>query len=331
MQTYRLLFCFLICVNHLCAQKPIAVADQTFRLEGTSEYVFAFAEGDEIRLFAQELGGKQLKSVEFVQYPGNLIFRSYKLDSVLTQTFAIPATGIYLLRFQESGMAKKVCRFTLHRIPASVETRRFNTYVPWNIEEFPEFRVVKRSVPAGFKTEMVSLNGQVTVNASKMYMKKPVNAWQFTLPPNTRQWAYRISVGQSANEARQKDAQKLTQALQTGSAKLLAVQPETALAAFALGMAIDLTVSRSGEDVEYAITDWANWEKFAKGENYQAFIQQGAVSIDVQRRYTPLEGTYWFALRNNNWVDDINVNIDIEAVTEVPLFETEISLEPVKP
>jgi hypothetical protein len=177
---------------------------------------------------------------------------------------------------------------------------------------------------------MVSLSGQVTVSAKKFYLKKPVNAWQFTLPPNTRQWAYRIAVGQTANDARQRDAQQLSQAFQMGSAKLLAVQPETALAAFALGMAIDLTVSKSGEDVEYAITDWDNWQQFSNGEPYKAYMQQPAVSVDVQRRYAPLDGTYWFALRSNNWVDDIDVTIDIEAVTDVPVFETELFLEPLK-
>ena len=115
-----------------------------------------------------------------------------------------------------------------------------------------------------------------------------------------------------------------------GSAKLLGIEPQTALAAFALGMAIDMTVSKSGEDVDYAITDWDNWQKFSTGQEYKAFMQQSTMSVDVQRRYTPLEGTYWFALRSDNWVDDINVSIEIEAVTEVPLFETELSLEPVK-
>lgn len=312
------------------AQKPIAVADQTFRLDGKSEYVFAFAEGDEVQLFVQELGEKKIKSIEFVQDPDNLIFRAFELDSILKKSIFIPRTGIYLLRFQESGMSRKVCRFTLHRVPAGPETTRFNTHVPWNIVEFPEFRVVKKSVQSGTKTEMVSLSGQVTVAAKKFYTKKPVNAWQFTLPPNTRQWAYRISVGQAVNEARQRDAQKLSQAFQMGSAKLLGIEPQTALAAFALGMAIDMTVSKSGEDVDYAITDWDNWQKFSNGEEFRAYMQQNTMSVDVQRRYTPLEGTYWFALRSDNWMDDINVSIEIEAVTETPLFETEWSLEPLR-
>jgi hypothetical protein len=60
---------------------------------------------------------------------------------------------------------------------------------------------------------------------------------------------------------------------------------------------------------------------------YDAHIWQGGISVDAQRRFSPLSGTWFFALKNNNWVDDINVIIDIEAVTETPLFEEEIYLE----
>ena len=324
---------FLLGHATLPAQVPadFFVADQTFRLDGTSEFVYAFAEGDQITLTTQELTGKKLKDVEVLQYPDYPVFRAYELDSVLTKTLYIPKTGVYLLRFHETGLSKKVCRFTLHRAPGTFETARFDTRVPWDIRATPQYRVSRRSVPAGKKTEVIALGGQVTVNASKFYLKKAVNAYQFTLPPYTVRWAYRISVGQATADARRGDAEKLTRALQSGSARLLATQPETALGAFALGLAIDMTVSTAGEDVEYALVDWANWGKFSKGENYDAYIQQGGVSVDAQRRYSPLEGTWFFALKSNNWVDDINVNIDIEAVTEVPLFESELYLEPEKP
>lgn len=307
------------------------VADQTFRLDGEREHFYAFAEGDQVALHVEELSGKKIKSVEFAQYPeGHVLYRAFELDSVLEKTILVPATGVYALRFRETGMSRKVCRFTLARTPASAETARFNPLLSWDLRENPVFVVNKRSVLAGTKTEMVSLGGQATVAASKFYLKKPVNAYQFTLPPNTRQWAYRIAVGQAMHEARQQDAQKLKQVLQTGSVKLMGIEPTTALAAFALGMAVDFATSKSGEDVEYAVVDWANWQKFSEGKDYQAYMQQTGVSLDVQRRYNPLEGTYFFALRSDNLMDDITVSIEIEAVVENPVFETEIFLEPGK-
>lgn len=322
----------LLGVAHLSAQSGLPVADQTFKLDGISEHFYAFAEGDQIQLHVQELTGKKIKSIEFSQYPeSHLLFRAYELDSVLEKIIFIPKTGIYLLRFHETGLTKKICRFTLHRSPGSTETTRFDTQLNWNVQETPTFRIGKKSVQAGKKTEIVSLGGQATVSSSKFYLKKPVNAYQFTLPPNTRQWAYRIAVGQAVQEARQQDAQKLKQAFQGGAAKLMGVEPETALAAFALGMAIDLSTSKGGEDVDYAVVDWDNWQHFSKGENYTAFMQQTGVSVDAQRRYAPLEGTFFFALRSDNWVDDITVNIDIEAVVENPVFEIQYYLEPEKP
>ena len=328
----RLIPYLLLFASSLAAQSIQPVADQTFRLDGASEHFYAFAEGDQVQLHVQELTSKKIKSIEFSQYPeGHLLFRAYELDSALEKTILIPKTGIYLLRFHESGLSKKVCRFTLNRQSASAETARFDTHLSWDVHETPTFRVGKKSVQTGRKTEVISLGGQTTVSSSKFYLKKPVNAYQFTLPPHTRQWAYRIAVGQAAQEARRQDAQKLKQAFQGGAAKIMGVEPETALGAFALGMAIDLSTSKAGEDVDYAMVDWDNWQHFSKGEEYSSFMQQTGISVDAQRRYAPLEGTYFFALRSDNWVDDITVNIDIEAVVETPVFETQIFLEPEKP
>jgi hypothetical protein len=313
------------------APAPLFVADQTFHLDGETAFNYAFAEGDELLLHVQELTGKKIKSVELVQWPDNFLYRAYDLDSVLDRSLRIPQTGVYQLRFREAGLSRKVCRFSLHRQPGSPEAARMDTRVGWDLAQMPQFRVGKRTVPGRKKLEMVSLGGQATVTASKFFTKKPVNAYQFTLPPNTVRWAYRIAVGQAAAEARRQDTEKLKLALQTGGVKLMGIQPETALAAFALGVALDMTVSTAGEDVAYALTDYDNWIKFSKSEDYQAFMQQAAVSVDVQRRYAPLDGTYFFALRSDNWMDDINVNIEIEAVTEVQLYETELYLEPVRP
>lgn len=310
--------------------QPRLVADQTFELDGNRTFSYALAEGDSVFLYAGELTGKALKFLEFIQYPDNILLRTAQSDTLMRRALLIPKTGVYQLRFAESGLRKKWCRFTLHRKPANVEMARFDTRVSWDLQQFPQFKVVKKSVVAGKRTEMLSLGGQVTVAASKLYFKKPVNVYQFTLPPNTVRWAYRVAVGQALQEARQKDTDRMKSLLQSGAAKLLPIQPETALAAFALGMAVDMTVSTSGEDVEYALTDWENWLKFAEGQPYRSFIHQSAVSVDAQRRYAPLEGQYCFSLRSDNWVDDITVQIDIEAVTEVPVFETESYLEPVR-
>lgn len=325
-----LLFFLLLSPILLFSQNPVPVADQTFKLDGTSEFLYAFAEGDQVQLYVDELTGKEIKSVEFLLFPDHFVFRAYELDTALTKDIFIQTTGVYLLRFQEKGLSKKVCRFTLHRSAATAETARFDTRVGWDVRENPRYDVRKRAVQVGKKIEVVPLGGQVTVAASKFYLKKPVNVYQFTLPPNTVRWAYRVSVGQATQEARRRDAEKLKTALQTGAVKVMGIQPETALAAFALGAALDLTVSTAGEDVEYAIVDYDNWTKFSTYKEYTAFMQQSGVSVDVQRRYAPLTGTYYFALKSDNWVDDINVHIDIEAVTEVPVFETEIFLEPVK-
>lgn len=325
------LFALACCAPLLLpGQLPYPVADQTFRMDGEHEFTFAFAQGDVVELRLQLLVGRQVKTVEFLQQDGPVLYSTYELDSTLEKTILIPQTGVYLLRFRESGMGKKVCRFTLHRTPASPLTARMDTRVPWDIRQYPQWREQRRLVPAGTKTDVRSLGGQVLVSASKLGLKKPVSAYAFTLPPNTTSWAYRIAVGQALTEARKKDADQLSRALNSGAAKLLPVHPETALAAFALGMAIDLTVPKAGEDVEYALLTPENLAGFEQRKPYDAYIWQGDISTDVQRRYSPLTGSLYFAFRSDNWMDDITVAIDIEAVTETPVFAEEIYLEPVR-
>jgi hypothetical protein len=327
----RPLSILLACLPLLCpGQTAISVADQTFKMEGEHVFAYAFAQGDDVLLHLDVLVGRQVRNVEFVQHNGPTLFSTYALDTAMDKTIRIPQTGVYLFTVREKGMGKKVCRFTLHRVPAGPLTERMDTRVPWDLQQYPQYREQRRMILTGKKPGISSLGGQVNVNASKMGLKTPVGTYQFTLPPNTISWAYRISVGQALAEARKKDADQLSSALNSGAVKMLAATPPTALAAFALGMAIDLTVPKVGEAVEYALMSADNLEKFRKREQYQAFIWQGSISTDVQRRFTPLVGTYYFAFRTNNWIDDITVNIDIEAVTETPIYAEEIFLEPVR-
>lgn len=326
------IFCLLLTFLPLlgAAQPPIPVADQTFKMDGDHVFSYAFAQGDQIALHIELLVGRQVREVEFRQHNGPVLFSDFALDSALDKTVLIPQTGVYQLALRERGMGKKVCRFTLHRTPAGPLTERMDTRVPWDLQQYPQYREQRRMTLVGQKPGISTITGQVNVSASKLGLKNPVGTYQFSLPPHTVNWAYRISVGQALNDARKKDADQLTSAINSGAAKLLPVAPETALAAFALGMAIDLTVPKVGEAVEYALLSADNLENFRKREPYQAYIWQSAVSVDVQRRYTPLVGTYYFAFRTSNWFNDITVNIDIEAVTETPIYAEEYYLEPVR-
>ncbi|MEQ1745223.1 MAG: hypothetical protein ABMA02_07355 [Saprospiraceae bacterium] len=329
MRIFCLLFAFL---PHVCvAQSAIPVADQTFKMDGDHVFSYAFAQGDHISLHVELLIGRQVREVAFSQHNGPVLYSDFALDSMLDKTILIPHTGVYLLVLRERGLGKKVCRFTLHRTPASPFTERMDTRVPWDLGKYPHYREQRRMVLVGRKSGISTTSGQVTVSASKLGLKNPVGTYQFTLPPYTINWAYRISVGQALSDARKKDAEQLTNAINSGAAKLLPVAPETALAAFALGMAIDLTVPKVDEAVEYALLSEDNVEKFRQREPYQAFLWQSAVSVDVQRRYTPLEGSCYFAFRTGNWFNDITVSIDIEAVTETPIYAEEYFLEPVRP
>lgn len=326
----KLLGCWLLYTASGQPLDSVLVADHTFKMEGEHTFIYAFAKDDEVSLYISLLVGRQVREVEFNQLNGPRLFSTFALDTSLHHRLRIPQTGIYQLILRERGLGKKVCRFVIHRRPASPLTERFDTHVGWDVRQNPHFRQQKRSVLVGKQTEIVSLGGQVNVSASKMWTKKPMGTYRFTLPPHTVRWAYRITVGQATAEARRKDAEALKNLLQSGAAKVLAIAPQTALAAFALGAAVDLGVPKVGDVVDYALLSQENVEKFLKGEKYQAFIFQENVSADVQRRFSPLEGTWYFAFRNDNWVDDITLQVDIEAVREIPIYAEETYLEPIK-
>jgi hypothetical protein len=316
----------------LPAQQPIPVADQTFKVDGTHDYYYAFAAGDLLDLKITLIAGRKLKTVEIIGLPDNNLFRSYDLDTAIAKTVLIPQTGVYLLRITEQGMAKKICRFTLARTPAGNTTTRMDTRVWWDVKTQAKWTERRRPVPSGSKMEAVSIAGQVTVPGSGMGLRKNRTSYRFELPPNTTRWAYRIGVSQSIQDARRHDSEQFQRLVNQGATKLMAFQPETALAAFAVGMAVNMTISAAGEDIEYAIADPANLQKFLNGEEqYDAYIWQGSVSVDAQRRFTPLSGAFAFALKNNNLMDDVNVSVEIEAITETPLYEEEIYLEPQQP
>lgn len=316
----------------LRAADTIMVADQTTLLDGAEEHAFGFAEGDQILIEIWPINGKKIRSARLIAQGDKNLFEAREFDNLTQGVAWAPAFGVYRLRLEEKGASKKLCRFVLRRIPKSEETRLFNTRIDWNYAQYPECQVRKRAVVTGHKIELAQISGQVTVPAGKLGIKKPVNAYFFSLPPHTQRWAYRISVGQAGAEARAQDAQKFSSLLKAGSLKALPVQPETALAAFALGVAIDLTVrSSAGDDVNYALVDETNLALFYDEKPYKAHMSQSRVAADAQRRYTPTEGSWYFAFRNPNWVNDIGVLVEIEAVVETPIYGVESWLEPLKP
>lgn len=310
-------------------QERVLVADQTFKVEGVHEYYYAFAEGDLIELEVGLLAGNRLKKVAFLALPDLVIYSNYDLDTVVVVRVRASFTGVYLLRITEQGIGKKVCHFAIHRTALGPSTAKMDTRVSWDIKNQGQWTVEKRHLEAGKKAESFSLSGRVAVPAVKIGLVSNRVAYRFELPPNTTRWAYRVGVSQLAKESQRKDAEAFADLTKKGAMKLMAFQPQTALAAYAMGVAIQVTTSTSGEDIEYALVDAANLERFMRGENqYDAYIWQGSVSVDAQRRQQPLAGGYAFVLKNNNLIDNVDVMVEIEAIIETPVFEEEIFLAP---
>ena len=286
---FKMRWCLLIITFFIFSlvavgRERILVADQTFRLDGEHEYFYAFAEGDQLDVEVGLVTGSRIKKVELIAWPDRVVYSGYDLDTLVSRRIVIPHTGVFLWRITEQGLGKKVCRFVIYRTASGSSTARIDTRVGWDIKKRTQWVVERRRVETGTKTDSYSISGQVSVPGSKIGLGSNRVAYRFELPSNTVQWAYRIGVSQVAQEARRKDTELLAELTKKGAMKLVAFQPQTALAAYAMGMAVQLTTSTVGEDIEYALVDADNLQRFMRGaDQYDAYMWQGSVSVDAQR------------------------------------------------
>lgn len=333
---YRVLLTSVTCLAifeqlYAIPTDTVLVADLTFKVNGISDFYYAFAEGETVFMEYHPLVGNGLKFISFSKHPdGQALYSDFNPDSVKTSVLPIAETGIYQLQLKEKGAGSKLCRVVLRKIQSKLYPQ-FNNNLSWNAANNPAFTLDKTSKQVGKNTEIHSLGGSVVVSANKFGFKSPKNVYRFSLPNQTARWAVRISVGQEGNESRKKDNEQLSLEIKKASTKLFGIEPTTGLAAFALGMSIDMMNSKSGEDVSYDLLDEANAQLFLSAKPYKSFFTQTGISVDAQRfENINLPSGLAIALKSDNFLDDINVTVDIEAIVETPIIIDNWYLSPIK-
>ena len=120
---------FLI-AGKIIGQTPVLVAESTLKVGIMSEEVFyyGFAAGDQLLFSFEESNGKELKEVEIVEMPSTSRFMEYK-SKKFEKTLSVTKTGIYKFRFANSGIAARLCKYKIQRIPASAATQVFDCSV----------------------------------------------------------------------------------------------------------------------------------------------------------------------------------------------------------
>ena len=83
-EVYLFLFLTIRCFS----QQPVDVADLTLKIKANSseEFVYGFAEGDQIIFSFSEVDGKELKEVEVSEYPETSKFMGYEVSKIERST-----------------------------------------------------------------------------------------------------------------------------------------------------------------------------------------------------------------------------------------------------
>jgi hypothetical protein len=321
---YYLLITIFFYSSSIFSQNKILVAERTFKANKTEDFYYAFAEGDQIIFDFEMIKGKEIKEIEIIEYPNSSKFMDYETKKIKNQVIQVPKNGIYIFRFKEKGIGKKVCKFKVQRIPFDETTASFNTSVLFETQSKTTYETKRKKVIDQQYYDTHTSGGSITVDAQKLGLTSNTNYYQFTIPQGTLHWTYRIGVAQEVAKAQQKDAIKFQKATANFAKNNIATFPETALAAYALGYIPRLTISSAGEDVDYSLVDYNNLSLFKADKSYNSWIHQKGISVDVKKitsQNGPIAGTYYFTLRNDNQIDNIDVKIEIVTVKQVTTYK----------
>ena len=341
MKSLLISLCTLLSYFSLPSQLPVAVADLTLKIDAKSEEVitYGFAAGDKVVLSFDVEEGKFLKEIEISEYPGNSRFKDYEVQSVQGRTIDVTAKSILQFRFTNTDILKgRVCRVTIHRVPARVEAKPFNTSVRW-LEKFDTTYVMAirevdhgaevwqaektRKVLASVDTSVVQVaNRTERVHSRTMIQSGNSSEVCFELPknqylPNAKDpyqtsevvsWAYTITVGEAGQKWFQEANVKAAAKTVTSAAMKIGVISTGygALAMLAIEGVSMFTSPPSGENILYETYTMIGDEKK---------VLDAGNSVASSKRITDYrQGRYCILLRNDNIVDGINVDMTVVAV-----------------
>jgi len=296
------------------AQTPIDVAENTLKIGGLGEEIlyFGFAEGDQVLFSFEELNGKELKEIEFLEYPSSSKFMDYKTKKIENKTLNITRTGIYKFRFTNSAIAGRVCKIKIQRIPSSEQTSKFNTSVYWRTITDTSYTTIQENYLVKCDTIIFNITDKVVKVHSTTNLNGNKSTFNFNLPKNTVSWSYYIGVDQTGREAYDQATKSLTKTAAPIISRLPGYGP---LAALALGSVSYLSTVQKGEDIDYYLVPSDNSSEFAFRNGGQfTYYKKGKVINDFSRMASPLSGSFFFCFSNDNAVTAVEVSVKVTAI-----------------
>lgn len=312
MQKYLLAVMVLMFWGRVSALTPVDVYEATVKIDKdtTHEYICGFAEGDQLIFsFESEKGGK-LEKVEVIEYPSSLRYSGYRTSEIKSKPITIASTGIYLFRFANPEKKPKVFHYKIQRIPANEQNVRFNPTVYWKTNQDTVWYNDGQQATIATDTVIHNLTDRLVKVHSRMNSEGNRTSFSFTLPAGTIAYSYYIGVNQSGSKAFADATGSLLRSTSPFISKIPGYGP---LAALAMNGTSFLTTLVSGESIKYWITDALNGNLFNVDKPFK-YIKQAEVVNDFSRMTTPLKGTYFICLENENKVQPVDVTVKVTAV-----------------
>lgn len=349
MKGTTLIVASLFCSNSW-AQDLVTVSEGVMKVAGMGEEIlyFGFAEGDKIIFSFKEQKGKELKEIEIIAYPEAVKYSNFKAESANTE-ITVHKEGVYKFRFKNGRLGKRVCEYSIQRLPASEETRKFNTSVKWVLHTDTTWKTETRNVVVGHDTTYINLPKKVVDSVyqkEEMLLEKTERVHSqsnsngnksslfFTLPANENSglesqkvvaWAFWVGVGEEANKAWKENAKTLS-----NLSKGIATFYLTPLGALAVGAITDLAIPKRGEDIYYALTSEANRQLFLNNQSYRIYDEgKGVAGYRKFVNEAMCQGTYFICMSNDNVVTGLDVTVRVVAIVETTVYREEINRVPI--
>jgi len=328
----------LLVTNAIVAQKTVKVTEQTIKIKpnSTEELLFGFTEGDRIVFSFSEEDGKKLSEVSVAEYPDNIKFKVIDTKKEKKEEIVVIHKTAYQFQFKNNGTDVLTVSVLIQRIPPGEAAANFNTTVKWVTEQDTTWNSLTKEVVVGYDTlqvqkarkvvtyekkyEEVVLDKTQRVNAKTTFDSSSSSAF-FTLPKNfiseneTKKvvaWAYWVGVGKESNEYWQQNRKMIVGAVQ-GATTLFT----TPLGGIAAGAVTNLALPSIGEDVEYALVNEENKKLFVNEKPIKSYdFGKGVAAFKKFTENSMLQGRYFVMLKNDNYVQPIDVNIKVSAIIE---------------
>ena len=323
------------------SQEAVDVTRQTFKIGAQkSEKVWVgFAAGDQIIFNCSEAKNRGIQKIEIFKYPNTTSswysFAMSKSEKIENKTLTAPETGVYVFCFIDSH--PRECNVHIQRIPASEETKHFNTTVKWkeisdtvykNVTEeitvydttYEEKRTLLLEDSTRYHEDKI-LETHVRVNSknAKALNKQTIPFTipklddSFNSPRQSREfvaWVYWIGVGKESQEEWNKNV-RIMKNLASGVVALAGLGP---LAGLAVNTIADFAIPTKGDAVSYRIYN-------ANRKDNDTLWRKGTLAYG--KILEQKAGDYLIELENLNKITQLGVDVRVSLIYKTTYYEVE--------